>query len=558
MRRYFHFARETGVLTRIFCAGLDAQQLRDLPAAIGQHFSSQLLPESFCLTAGRLDFAAPEHLSEEPSLAVLLFTVASEFGLDIHPQAYLALARAMPMLDRRLMFEGAANRHFMNLLLGSSTPELHLRRMNEAGVLGALIPEFGRIVGMMQYDGYHTYTVDEHILTAIGHLAQIEQGVWKAEHPLASRIIHEISDRPALYLAMLCHDIAKGTGGDHENKGGKLVANIAKRMGFNDAETALASWLVVQQSLITETAFKRDLEDSTTIANFAKLVASPERLQLLLLLTVADVKAVGPTIWNGWKGALIRDLYHRAMTAMGYEVTVEGTQHSLLSHSDTTMSEAARETYEKWRADPTRAAFHIAHDRFRAVTEIICVLTNSPHAFRNLAGVMGWMGASIVTARLLVLSDQAAVITLAIQNAAEMSFADDATRLAPLPDLLAKAQANQLDFARELPLRRKVVQGREVPLPATVSIDNALSNVATIIEISARDRLGLLYDLLSGFEECGLHVMSAQLATYGRKAVDVFYAQDRNGHKIEDPILCTRLTRVLLDRGNGQALDYII
>ena len=314
-----------------------------------------------------------------------------------------------------------------------------------------------------------------------------------------------------------------------------------------------------EQSLLTEIAFKRVLDDPATIAELVATVQLPERLRLLLLLTVADVKAVGPTIWNGWKGALIRDLYRRAMITMGLTVTIDGgAQASRELLSAQALSQHARDAFAEWQTHPAQAALSIQHDRFHAVTEITCVLAYSLQVFRELAGVMAWIGASIVTARLIVPDAKAAVIMLAVQNAQGMSFADDEERLAPLPELVARAQAGSLDFARELPQRRRISDGREVPLPATVLIDNAASAGATVVEISARDRLGLLYDLLGGFAECGLTILSAQLATYGRKAVDVFYVQNADGQKLTDPAHITRASRVLLDSGNGIALDYAI
>lgn len=532
MRRYFQMARETGTLTRIFCARLEQEQLRPSPA-LPHSTSEKPLPEGLILRGGRLDFAQAEALIEHPALAVALFVVASEHSYIIHPDAYLSIARAMPVIGRRLMFEGEASAQLLQLMLTSKTPEVHLRRMNEAGILGALIPEFERVAGMMQYDGYHTYTVDEHSLVAVGNLAAIEQGLWREQFPLTTAVARENFDRAALYVAMLCHDLAKGTGGAHAQKGEALVTRIAIRFGLSQAQANVAAWLVGHQELLTETAFKRDLGDSNTIADFVAVVQSPERLRLLLLLTVADVKAVGPTIWNGWKGALMRELYHRAQALMGVgEASIPQAGR---------LPEAAQHAYRQWQAAPQQPVFAITHDRFRAISEITCATSYTPHCFRQLAGVLSYLGASIVTARIARLQDDAAVMTIGIQDIAGNSFADEDDRLESLPELFAKAEAGKIDFARELPKRRKIGRGRDVAVTPAVFIDNSASAKATVIEVNARDRIGLFYDILGGLEDCQLQLVSAQLATYGAKAVDVFYVKDAYGHKV---VHWTRLAQI--------------
>ena len=441
MLRYFQFAREVGALTRIFCAVLEDENLRT-PLVPLLHSASNL-PSDFILDAGRLQFHASVDLKATPTLAAALFHVAQVHGVDIHPRAQLAIARALPEMARQLPFEGKANQLFLDILLSEKAPDLALRRMSEMGVLGALIPEFGRITGMMQYDGYHTYTVDEHTLVAVGNLATIESGAWEKDMPLATAVAKEISDRATLYLAMLCHDLAKGTGGQHAEKGEAIVARIAARLGLSAAQAQMAGWLVKHHLLLSETAFKRDLDDSKTIEDFVGLVQSPEQLRLLLLVTVADIKAVGPTIWNRWKGALMRDLYKRAMLFMGVgagdvtpqkiirdalladiapmhrEVAQQFLQESLpaswwqRSHSEQRDSIAA---YATWQALPTQPALVITHDTYRAVSEITCCMDYSPTLFRDLAGVMAWMGASIVSARTMVLMRGVMIATLGIQD----------------------------------------------------------------------------------------------------------------------------------------------
>ncbi len=536
MRRYFQMAREVGTLTRILCARLEQEQMRPAPA-LPSHAADKPLPEGLILRAGRLDFTDADILDSTPSLAVTLFLAASTGGYVIHPDAYLAIARAMPVIGRRLMFEGAANEQLLELLLTSKAPEMHLRRMNEAGILGALIPEFERVTGMMQYDGYHTYTVDEHSLVAVGNLAAIEQGLWQDKLPVTTAVAREKFDRAVLYVATLCHDLAKGTGGAHAEKGEVLVTRIAARFGLTPAQASMAAWLVRHQELLTKTAFKRDLSDPNTIAEFVSVVQSLERLRLLLMLTVADIRAVGPGIWNGWKGALMRDLYTRAQAMMGIgEVSFRQAGR---------LSEIEQRVYGEWHLVPQRPAFAVTHDRFRAITEVTCATAYRSGCFRALVGVLSYLGGSIVTAR-SVRRDDAVLMTIGIQNLSEHSFADEDARLQSLPELFTQALEGTIDFTRELPKRRRIGRGRNVTITPAVLIDNAMSAQATVIEIVARDRIGLLYDLLGGLQDCQLQLVSAQLATYGIKAVDVFHVKDAYGHKMLHPARLAQIERHLL------------
>lgn len=579
MLRYFQFTREVGSLTRIFCALLEEENMR-LPQ-VPFTTDPPTLPEAFAREAGRLAFATQVDLTAQPTLAVTLFYVAQQTGLDIHPRAHLALARALPTIARKLPFEGTANREFLAILLALKPSDNCLGQMSEMGVLGALIPEFARITGMMQYDGYHTYTVDEHTLVAVTNLVMIESGTWAEAMPLATAAARESIDRAALYVAMLCHDLAKGTGGAHAQKGGALVERIAQRLGLAPASAQLAAWLVAHHLMLSETAFKRDLDDPKTIDDFVALVQTPTQLRLLLILTVADIRAVGPAIWNGWKGALMRDLYQRAMLAMGVGAQDATSPHTVRMELAKAVPEAWRtsaevllqqrlpanwwqrprgehmasiEAYARWHTAPPAPVVVVTHDAFRDISEVTCCLSYQPHLFRTLSGVMAWIGASIVSARIMVLADGVALATLGIQNLQGHSFAEEHKRLASLGGLIEQGLAGALAFADELPRRRVVSVRREVAIEPSVFFDNHGSTEATVIEITARDRLGLLYDMLGAFEACQLQVTTAHIATYGQKAVDVFYVKDAYGMKLHHPrkreMVQQALFAALVTKGN--------
>jgi [protein-PII] uridylyltransferase len=197
-----------------------------------------------------------------------------------------------------------------------------LRLLNEAGFLGRFIPEWARIVGLMQFDTYHVFTVDEHTIEAIGVLQQIDRSELNEIAPVATELMTQLQSRRALYVATLLHDIAKGRGGDHSELGARFAQEICPRLGMSAEETETVSWLILHHLLVSQTAFKRDIEDPKTILDIADQVQSPERLRLLLVLTVADMRAVGPRVWNAWKATLLREVYWRVSEVLAGGMTV--------------------------------------------------------------------------------------------------------------------------------------------------------------------------------------------------------------------------------------------
>jgi [protein-PII] uridylyltransferase len=269
----------------------------------------------------------------------------------------------------------------------------------------------------------------------------------------------------------------------------------------------------------------------------------------------------------------MRDLYKRAMAFMGVGVGNAAPEKTIRDalladvppmHRDTAQQfldeslpsswwqrphaeqKASIAAFAAWQIAPTKPALIITHDTYRAVTEITCCMEYSPTLFRDLAGVMAWIGASIVSARSMVLMRGLMITTLGIQDIEGNSFADDLARLKPIPDLIAKARAGKLDFANELPRRRVISRGRDVAVEPLVFVDNQLSATASVIEINARDRIGLLYDILGALADCQLQVMTAHIATYGKKAVDVFYVKDAFGIKIIHYTKLEQLQQALL------------
>src|SRR6202030_2642989 len=219
--------------------------------------------------------------------------------------------RSLKLIDQTLRDNEEANRLFLEILTSKNDGETVLRRMNEAGVLGQFVPAFGRIVAMMQFNMYHHYTVDEHLLRCIGVLSDIEAARTE-DTKLANELMRSIQPRhrELLYVTLFLHDIAKGRIEDHSIAGARVARNLCPRLGFSPAETETVAWLIEVHLLMSTVAQSRDLSDRKTIENFAAVVQSLERLKLLIILTTADIRGVGPGVWNGWKAQLLRTLYY--------------------------------------------------------------------------------------------------------------------------------------------------------------------------------------------------------------------------------------------------------
>ena len=243
MKHYYLHAKTVGDLTRIFVAALeDSRRRKPKLAALWQSLRPRQL-DGFRLDGERLAAATPDAFEKDPVAILRLFHVAQENGLDIHPATLRLITQNIRLIDR-LRNDPEANRLFMAMLTSRHDPETTLRRLNEAGVFGRFVPDFGRVVAQTQHDMYHTYTVDEHTIRAIGILARIENGTLKEDHPLSADVVHHILSRPVLYLAVLLHDIAKGRGGDHSVLGADVAMALGPRLGLSEAETETVAWLV--------------------------------------------------------------------------------------------------------------------------------------------------------------------------------------------------------------------------------------------------------------------------------------------------------------------------
>ena len=318
MKHYFLIAKDVGDLTAILCAELEDSHAKPVPVL--SRLMARLRPvkrrklaesDDFTIDKNRIRLAQANVFKRDPVNLIRIFHLAQKHNLAFHPDAMRAITRSLKLIDAKLRENEEANELFLDILTSKNDPETVLRRMNEAGVLGHFVPAFGKIVAMMQFNMYHHYTVDEHLLRCIGVLAEIERG-GNNETPLANELIHKIlpQHRRVIYVTLFLHDIAKGRPEDHSIAGARVARRFCPRLGFSAADTETVAWLIENHLVMSSVAQSRDLSDRKTIENFAATVQSAERLKLLTILTTADIRAVGPGVWNGWKAQLIRTLYY--------------------------------------------------------------------------------------------------------------------------------------------------------------------------------------------------------------------------------------------------------
>jgi [protein-PII] uridylyltransferase len=584
MRRYFLIAKEVGALTRVFSAKLEAEQVKSRPSRLSRflpgrkdgHRSPVGVP-GFLEEGGRLTVKDEGVFERDPLNLLRLFLIADRREYDLHPDAFTAASRSLNLITPAMRSDAHAARTFMDIV-GGRSPYRTLTLMNDAGVLGRFLPEFGRVVAQMQFNMYHSYTVDEHTLRALGIISDIEGARLRDDHPLATSIFPLIGDREALYLAMLLHDTGKGQADGQEIGGARTARAACERLGLAPERTAFIAWLVQHHLVMSDYAQKRDVSDPRTVAAFAGIVQNPERLRALLVLTVADIRAVGPGVWNGWKGQLLRELYAAAeavfrggrdadpetsfrrrqqataadardrliaadraaapfAAAMDDAYFAAATADEQLSHAHLTLRAEAQ--------GGAAAAARIRDDRNAA--EIVVAARDRRGLFADLAGVVAGLGANVVGARVHTSADGQALDVFHVQDASGGAYG----KLTPgAPERLARALEAAARGERVAAEPRRLGElGRAAAfdIAATVAVDNEASKDCTVVEVSGRDRPGLLDALARTLAEAGLSIQSAHIDNYGERAVDAFYVQTDTGAKVAEPARLNALKTALAE-----------
>ena len=579
MKHYFLIAKDVGDLTRVLCAVLEDQQKKRSLFRLPSLTLLGTKVDGFQVDRGRITVDSEDAFRMEPLKLLRIFAEAQEHDLDIHPQALRFISNSLNLIGHEFRQDPKANELFMRIMTSRKEPEKALRRLNEAGVFGKFVPDFGRVVAQMQFDMYHTYTVDEHTIRALGILSRIESGAHAHDMPNVTQAMKEVHSRRALYVAVFLHDIAKGRGGDHSEIGAGLALELCPRFGLSGEETETVSWLVREHLTMSDTAFKRDVEDPQTIKGFLKIVKSVERLRLLTVLTCADIRAVGPSTWTNWKSGLLRGLYLRTIEALSADMVTENRTQRIalakerlrdaliawpvadidahmamgypgywLSYDHDTLVRHAN-IVRKARAKRRSLLIESRVDDEFEYSEITIYAPDHPGIFSEMAGAMALSGVTIVDAKIATMSNGMVLDSFAVLDAQERAVTRP-EKLKRIYQRIENVFAGKLQIKQELETARQgALSRREEPfsVASRVIIDNKLSATNTIIEVNGRDRVGFLYDVTSVLTGLGLKISSAHITTFGEEVVDTFYVKDIFGLKVTHDSKIEKIREALME-----------
>lgn len=572
MKHYFLVAKEVGNLTAILCAKLEDQQAK--PAPVLSRMMARLRPtpvkrrvpdsDDFIVDNNRINVAAPDVFKHDPVNLIRIFRLAQKNNLAFHPDAMRDVTRSLGLVNAQLRENPEANRLFMEILT-SNDAETVLRRMNETGVLGHFIRAFGKIVSMMQFNMYHHYTVDEHLIRCIGFLQDIERGGIE-EFALASDLMRKSrpEHRAVIYIATLLHDVAKGRPEDHSIAGAKVARRLCPRLGFSPADTELVAWLIEEHLTMSTVAQSRDLSDRKTIENFAAVVQSVEQMKLLTILTTADIRGVGPGVWNGWKAQLLRSLYYETEPVLtGGFSEVDRGKRLAAAYAEFRMAFAewpeneldayigrhypaywlkvelprkirhARFVRSSEQAGH-KLAINVGFDEVRGVTELTIFAADHPWLLSIIAGACASAGANIVDAQIYTTTDGRALDTISISREYDRDE-DEGRRATRIGEMIEDVLEGKLRLPEAVARRTVRSKARPFVIEPEVTINNQWSDRYTVIEVSGLDRPGLLYELTTAISKLNLNIASAHVATFGERARDVFYVTDLLGAQINAP-----------------------
>lgn len=572
MRRYYQVVRQVGNLSWIFLRKYQEEHRKI------SWWNKRKLEPGFDLYGDKVVVSNPDLFRQDPTCLMRLFEVAQRHLKAIHPDTLRLVNRDLCLINWAYRKNLEVAKLFLKMLDGDRAVAWVLRRMNTSGMLGRYLPEFGRVIGQTQHDMFHVYTVDEHTLLAVEALRHISSGRFKEELPISTALMNGLKNPVILYLAVLFHDIAKGRGGDHSLKGAVVSRKICMRLGLSEPETGMVSWLVGRHLIFSRTAFRRDIHDPETVMDFARQIGNQKRLDLLLLLTVADIRAVGPGVWNLWKATLLRRLYRLTL-----EVLNKGAfgPEEIAVQAKTQKETVIRLLGEK--ADPQKVRTHL--DRFYPeyfmhyevetvamhclalaerkgelltilfcptpatdTTEVLIHTQDHPGLMAKISGALAVEGVNILSADITTTRDGMALDVFVVQNALGKAL-ENREQLDKLEKTLTlvltgKIQPQALLVSRAV---NRVTKGT-FDVPIIIEFDNSLDSF-TLLEITSLDRMGLLFTITQEMKRHGIQIRTAKIATYGERAVDVFYVRDLFGFKLgsQKKIILERDLRKVLE-----------
>jgi len=530
-----------------------------------------------------LTIGDPELFDRDPLNLITIYADCQAQGVKLSGSAYQLVRDKLGLIDEAVRNSAATGAALMKVLAGRERVADTLEAMHRSGVLGAMIPEFGKLYARVLHDLYHIYTVDRHSLVAVRELERLRTGEFKVATPLLTEVARQLDCLPLVFLALLLHDIGKGHGHDHHERGATLTADVSRRLGLDPEEIDLVVFLVRNHLMMSQVAQKGDIDDQRTVDDFARTVGSIDRLKALYLLTYADMRAVAPNVYNNWRDMLLSDLYMRALKLMEQGdreavdparrlTTVKSTVREQLTPTGAPQAEIEAflaEMPERYFFTVPESDIVMHFDLMRALgdrplvarvrhfpdlefSEFIVVTPDQPGLFSMIAGVLTANNLNILSARITTRASGVALDVFRVSHlmgAGAMAMEEDRwdrvqrdlehviTREQDIGALVASA--HHVRTAKSRFVRR---------VRTEVTVDNRTSEQFTVVDVFTQDRVGLLFTITHTLFRLGFPIHLARISTNADQALDVFYISDRNGEKVSDLARLRELRETLLEK----------
>ncbi len=480
------------------------------------------------------------------------------------------------LIDAAFRADRANQQLFIEILRQPVGVTHELRRMHRYGVLAAYLPVFNRIVGQMQHDLFHVYTVDEHILRALRNVRRFSVPEYTHEFPLCSSRFHYLKKPELLYIAAIFHDIAKGRGGDHSVLGEVTAREFCEQHGLGSEDTDLVRWLVRHHLLMSVTAQSNDLSDTKVINQFATEIKTVERLDYLYLLTVADIRATSPAVWNSWKDALLKELYHAASRALKRGLDnpleqIERLQHNQqMAHEELRLHRIGKEQAEAvwsrlneeyflvhssdeiaWQtrhivtAKPEQLPLVVIRQMTRrGGSEIFIYTRDRDYLFARVTAALGQLDLNIVEARIITSADGFVLDTFIVLDS-EGEPISDQRALREIEHCVKKFLA--MDASQPPRIVKHVSRAlKHFPIPTQVSFQDDNISRHTVMKVTTSDRPGLLARIGAALWECHVKLQKAKIGTFGERVEDTFFITGQDNKKLVDAEQLRRLEQAII------------
>jgi len=543
------------------------------------YFGRRNLEDGFYILRQELGLSNDAELETRPELLMRAFLLSQRHGVPLSIPLKTTIRENLHRINDKFRRSKRVNQDFFEILRNEAAVTEALRDMHHLQFLNHFIPEFARIFCKVQHDAYHIYTVDIHSIFAVGEIAKLWSGDYAEKKPLLTKTALDIEKRELLLLAVLFHDIGKGEGKNHSEKGAVLVRTISRRMGLNKEDSLRLEFLVRHHLDMAHISQRRDLHDDKLIDQFAKTMEMTENLKMLFLLTFADLKAVGPDVWSEWKGFLLQELFQKTYDAMErgnfradirservrnrkrkvYDNLVEdydpkaikshlramGTRY-LLSHRSGEITKHLKVQFTR-KSEPI--ALEIEHRHEEEYTQVIISTLDIPGLFSKIAGVMAANLINILGAQIYTHNNGEALDLLQVRSSAGKVIDDERKWKKVRADLAAVIEGRKR--VGDLVLKSRppsfMTEKAKPTYPSRVEVDNEVSDEYSVVDIYTDDKVGLLYQITNAIKKLGLFIGVSKISTKVDQVADTFYLQDIFGQKVTQPDKIEELKRTILE-----------